>query len=70
MTDVVASRMAEDEKRLVQALAARRQTLVGHLIRDLLLQEVRKEMGDDVLPRPTRNPGPATDPRRTRRERP
>jgi hypothetical protein len=50
MTEVVASRLATDEKRLVQALAARRQTLVGHLIRDLLLQEVRKEMGEDVLP--------------------
>ncbi len=50
MTEVVASRLATDEKRLVQALAARRQTLVGHLIRDLLLQEVRQEMGEDVLP--------------------
>ena len=47
MTEVVASRMAAYEKRLVQALAARRQTLVGHLIRDLLLSEVRKEMGKD-----------------------
>ena len=50
MTEVVASRLATDEKRLVQVLAAHRQTLVGHLIRDLLLHEVRKEMGEDVLP--------------------
>ncbi len=50
MTEVVASRLATDEKRLVEALAARRQTLVGHLIRDLLIQEVRKELGEDALP--------------------
>ncbi len=56
MTEVVASRLATDEKRLVQALAARRQTLVGHLIRDLLLQEVRKEMGEDGLPADLRAP--------------
>jgi len=47
---VVSCRMSLDEKRLVQALAARRRTVVAHLVRDLLLRELRKEMGKDVLP--------------------
>lgn len=51
MTDtaVVGSRMTLAEKRLVEAIAARRDMLVSHLIRDLLHREIREEMGERAL---------------------
>ncbi len=53
MTDtaVVGSRMTLAEKRLVEAIAARRDMLVSHLIRDLLHREIREEMGERALER-------------------
>ena len=48
-TAVVASRMTLAEKRLVEAIAARRDMLVSHLIRDLLHREIREEMGERAL---------------------
>ncbi len=51
MTDtaVVGSRITLAEKRLVEAIAARRDMLVSHLIRDLLHREIREEMGERAL---------------------
>ena len=51
MTDtaVVGSRMTLAEKRLVEALAARRDMLVSHLIRDLLHREISEEIGERAL---------------------
>ncbi len=48
-TAVVASRMTLAEKRLVEAIAARRDMLVSHLIRDLLHREISEEMGERAL---------------------
>ncbi len=48
-TAVVGSRMTLAEKRLVEAIAARRDMLVSHLIRDLLHREIREEMGERAL---------------------
>ncbi len=48
-TAVVASRMTLAEKRLVEAIAARRDMLVSHLIRDLLHREIREEIGQRAL---------------------
>ncbi len=48
-TAVVGSRMTLAEKRLVEAIAARRDMLVSHLIRDLLHREIREEIGERAL---------------------
>ncbi len=45
-TATVGSRMTLAEKRLVEAVAARRSVLVSHLIRDLLLREIAQEFGE------------------------
>ncbi len=50
MRELVAARMSLEEKNLVQALAARRGQFVSHLIRDVLLDELRGEFGAGVLP--------------------
>ena len=50
MDHVVATRMSLEEKNLVQALAARRGQFVSHLIRDVLLDELREEFGEGVVP--------------------
>ena len=50
MRELVAARMSLEEKNLVQALAARRGQFVSHLIRGVLLDELREEFGADVLP--------------------
>jgi hypothetical protein len=49
MDHVVATRMSLEEKSLVQALAARRGLYVSHLIRDVLLAEVRKVFRDNLV---------------------
>ncbi len=48
-TATVGSRMTLAEKRLVEAIAARRDMLVSHLIRDLLHREIREEIGERAL---------------------
>jgi hypothetical protein len=47
-TVVVGSRMSLAEKRLVEAVAAKRSVLVSHLIRDLLLREIAQELGESA----------------------
>ncbi len=49
MRELVAARMSLEEKNLVQALAARRGRFVSHLIRDVLLDQLREEFGKGVL---------------------
>ncbi len=49
MDHVVATRMSLEEKSLVQALAARRGLYVSHLIRAVLLDEVRKVFRDSLV---------------------
>ena len=51
MDAVMSTRMSLEEKALVQALAARRGRFVSHLIRDVLLTELRGEFGEGVVPR-------------------
>jgi hypothetical protein len=41
--------MTLTEKRLVEAIAARRDMLVSHLIRGLLHRAIREEMGERAL---------------------
>ncbi len=53
MDHVVATRMSLEEKNLVQALAARRGVYVSHLIRAVLLDEVRKGFRDSLVTRGT-----------------
>ncbi len=50
MRELVAARMSLEEKNLVQALAARRGQFVSHLIRGVLLDELREEFGEGVVP--------------------
>ena len=50
MRELVAARMSLEEKNLVQALAARRGQFVSHLIRNVLLAELRGEFGEGVVP--------------------
>ncbi len=50
MAHVVATRVSREEKNLLQALAARRGRFVSHLIRDVLLDELREEFGAGVVP--------------------
>ena len=47
-TATVGSRMTLTEKRLVEAVAAKRSVLVSHLIRDLLLREIAQELGESA----------------------
>ncbi len=49
MDHVVATRLSLEEKSLVQALAARRGLYVSHLIRAVLLDEVRKVFRDRLV---------------------
>ena len=49
MDHVVATRMSLEEKSLVQALAARRGLYVSHLVRVVLLAEVRKVFRDSLV---------------------
>ena len=49
MDAVMATRMSLEEKNLVQALAARRGQFVSHLIRCVLLKELRREFGEGVV---------------------
>jgi hypothetical protein len=49
MGHTISGRVSLHEKRLVQALAAKRKRCVGHLIRDTMLREVRESMGEQVL---------------------
>ncbi len=49
MDHVVATRLSLEEKSLVQALAARRGLHVSHLIRAVLLDEVRKVFRDRLV---------------------
>ena len=49
MDHVVATRMSLEEKNLVQALAARRGVYVSHLVRAVLLDEVRKGFRDSLV---------------------
>ncbi len=49
MDHVVATRMSLEEKNLVQALAARRGLYVSHLVRAVLLAEVRKVFRDSLV---------------------
>ena len=53
LREMVAARMSLEEKNLVQALAARRGRFVSHLIRDVLLDELREEFGEGVVPQRT-----------------
>ena len=48
-TATVGSRMSLAEKRLVEAVAAKRSVLVSHLIRDLLLREIAQELGESAV---------------------
>jgi hypothetical protein len=47
-TATVGSRLSLAEKRLVEAVAAKRSVLVAHLIRDLLLREIAEEFGESA----------------------
>lgn len=49
MDHVVATRMSLEEKSLVQALAARRGVYVSHLVRAVLLAEVRKVFRNSLV---------------------
>jgi hypothetical protein len=50
MTQVVTTRLSLEEKNLLGALAARRGQFVSHLIRGVLLAELREEFGEGVVP--------------------
>lgn len=50
MTEVVASRLKPDEKRLLEAVAARRgYRYPSHLMRELMLSAIREEFGPNVI---------------------
>ncbi len=49
MDAVMATRVSLEEQGLIRALAARRGQFVSHLIRYVLLKELRREFGEGVV---------------------